>query len=280
MSIITLTLVFQLTMHGSHFLKDEYEISSSRTGPPKKSTESFKFPSSKTKGKSSPAAKKLSFWIILSRTILAVTLLVLGLIRSIGVPRLIKSVAISQVLIAAYIIPNLMIFKRSPNINQKIMEILPTPFNLIISFDDSKNETIYENIPITYLINHSNFSLSLFEGIAFSWCDSYLKNKRYPTKLTIVASSQVKSCVMGQYRWSLKLPKSLIDFQASNSTSNNFTCPMKQKDPFDCEKKDLEGTRLKYSQLCPDMSPILLACTNRIALEKAISYNPPWSSNK
>lgn len=276
MSIITLSLVFRLLMHGSHFQKDECEISSSRTGPPKKSTESFKYPSSKSEGESSPAAKKLCYWYVLNRLMFTVALFILGLVRYIGLTRLFKAVAIAQVLIA-YDIPNLMIMKRSPNINQKIMEILPTPLNLVISFDDSKNVTIYEDIPVTHVINY-NSSLSLFEGIAFSWCDSYLKNKRYPTKLTIVASSQVKPCVMRQYRWTLKLPKSLINFQSTNTTSNNLTCPMKQKDIFDCVNKDREGIRLKYSQMCPDMSPILLACTNRIALEKALSYKPPWST--
>lgn len=269
-------------MHGSLFLKDEHEISSNRTGPPTKSIESFKFPSNKSKGESSSAAKTLSYWKILNRIILTVTLITIGLVKTIGVTRIIKAVAISQVLIA-YITPNLMIIKRSPNNSQKvkILEILPAPFNLIVSFDDFKNKTIYENIQITHLIHH-NYSLSLFEGIVFSWCDSYLKNKRYPTNVTIVASSQVKSCVMGQYRWSLKLPKSLINFQSTsaNSTRNTLTCPKKNKDAFDCGNKDRDHIRLKYSKLCPDMSPILLACTNRIALEKALSYKPPWSVAK
>lgn len=268
-------------MHGSHFLKDEYEISSSRraSGSPKQSNvTSSKFPSSKFKGESSPAAKKLNLFTILSRILLTCGLIIVGLLKSIEMPRLIKMVAISQALIYSFA-PNLMITKRSPNNSEKIMEILPAPLNLIISFDNPNNLTsTKEKDPITHVINQNNIT-NLFEGIAFSWCDSYVKNKRYPTKLTIVAPSQVKSCIMGQYRWSLKIPSSLINFNSTNTNFNNLTCS--KNDPFDCgngNKEDREEIRLKYSKKCPEMAPILLACTNRMAMERASSYKPSWST--
>ena len=282
-------------MHGSHFHRNEYEISSNCLGPSIDSTESFKFPRSKKKGEGSPAAKNIGFWKLFSTACFTVTLLTVGLIRSIGPANTIKAIAVSQVFIA-YLSPKLLIAKRSVNPNnnedshniitpQKIMELLPKPLHLIITFDDSeKFKKSFENVSIADVINplakHSldNNTLTLFESIAFSWCDSYVKNKRYPTKLTIVASSQVKPCVLGQYRWSMKFPKSLIDFQKTNSSSVQLTCPETRKDPFDCSSKNREEIRLKYSQLCPDMAPVLLACNNRITLERALSFKPPWAS--
>lgn len=278
-------------MHGNHFLRDEYEISTGRLElSPKESTESFKFPRAKKKGASSPAAKRLGFWRLFTTALITSVLLTVGLIRSIGPANLIKAATVSQVFIA-YITPRLMITKRSsttitnshsdPSSPGKIVEILPAPLNLVLNLDESaKSENLIKNDPITHVIKplSTNNTINLFESMAFSWCDTYLKNKRYPTKLTIIASSKVKKCLIGQYRWALKIPKSLIIFRDTNTSSAfNLTCPQNQKDPFDCTSKGRETFRMKYSQKCPDMAPILLACNNRVTLERALAYKPPWA---
>lgn len=284
-------------MHGSHFLSKEYEISSSRLGSSTESTERFKFARSKKRGESSPASKRISFWRIFSTTLFTFILITVGIIRSFGSANILKAITVSQIFLA-YIAPKFMIMKRSltaPNNgdfksnadNERIMEILPAPLNLILVFNNSREEIKrrYKNNPITHVINpfqnldlrNANNTMNLFESISFSWCDSYRMHKRYPTKLTIIAPYEIKSCIIGQYRWALKFPRSLIDFQQFNLTSNNLSCPENKNDPFDCASNGREIIRMKYSKLCPQMSELFLACNNRFNLELALSFRPPWN---
>ena len=300
-------------MHGSHFLNDEYKISATRLIPPKNSCENFNFARSKMKAKSSPMSKRTRLWRGLRRLLTAtvtIGLLVLGVFKSVG-PRNISRIYGNIKVIAAYIAPRLLMMKRSliPNLGElsrpprppKIMEILSPPLHLIIALGNldeakkllQKDATAHLITPNHQSNNHTfnsssrihfdNSSASIFESMTFSICKIYRKQKQYPTKLSVTGSVDAGTCVVGRYRWALKIPKHGISFHSSNySLPSNFTkCSNHRNDPFDCNHAKIrEDVRLRYSQLCPDLSPFLLACTNRLALERALAYTPPWFNNE
>lgn len=295
-------------MHGSHFLSPEYEISASRLEAPTKSCNSFGFERSKGKSESSPASKHNN-WSLrkkLSTAFVTIILIIFGMIRSFGPSNMLKLYTGSQ-LIVAYIAPKLMKVKRGLNIGDRklpadtvrpIIEIIPIPLHLIIALDGSDREIetvrskdiasqiiIPTNHSFTYiLLNNTEVSMnynatSIFEALTFSLCESYLRNYRNPTKITIVGSSRAASCSLGRYRWALKIPREIISFRIvnGNKTSNFASCPKIKKDPFDCNTPNREKDRLRISQACPKLYPFLTACKDRSTLERALAHTPSWA---
>lgn len=302
-------------MHGSHLLTEEYQISASRLDPPRKSSDNFNFCRSKMKAESSPKCKQGGIWQFIkdcSKIIFALVVIVKGISRSIGPSNTLKLYAGTQVIIS-YIAPKLFMFKRSFVIGKvdnnksvksvpKIIEIFPAPLHLVIALNgleegkkilkkDAAALLITPNRNISTELNSTDRSklyldtnsTTIFESLAFSWCEAFKKNKRYPTRLIVTGPARISSCVLGQYQWALKIPKEIISFRAVNSSeiSPNFSeCPADRKDIFDCRSKDREDIRFKYSQMCPDLTPFLLACSNRVTLERALAYKPRWADNK
>ena len=257
------------------------------------------------KSESSPASKNNWSWFkTLSTAMAAFTLLIFGMIRSIGPSNMLKLCTGSQ-LIISYIVPQLMISKRGAVSGgiltvpvPPIIEIFPTPLHLIVTFGDSTYETELERIDnsVTQITNRIHLfngtvmpfnlnSSTVFETLAFSLCESFAKNRRYPTKVLVIGPPKSSSCVLGKYRWALKIPKEIISFRPMDNGSEhiygNFsvTCSETKSDPFDCDTPNRQGIRIRVSQMCPEMSPFLLACINRNRLERALAYNPPWSSS-
>lgn len=300
-------------MHGSHLLNDEYQITASRLTPARKSSDNFKYYDSDEKiGSSAP---RRGFWQDLKnmcKIILAIILLAKGIISSIGPTNRIKLYTGSHKFIS-YIAPKLLMFKRSfivPKMDvmkssppqPRIIEIFPAPLHLILALSgldeakkimkkDAAAQLITPNPNIPAGFNSSLHgkvhvdlnSTSVFESLAFSWCEAFKRNKRYPTRLIVTGPESAASCVLGRYRWALKIPEEVISFRAVNSTQvflNASECSQDRKDPFDCKSKDREEIRFAYSQICPDLSPMLLACANRITLERALAYKPRWADNK
>lgn len=296
-------------MHGSHFLNEEYQISASRLDniskrKSVKSKNSDRLESEEEKG------EKDQLWKIVKnffKIVFALFLLIKGLIGSLRSSNISK-LSVATQFIASYVTPKFLMFKRSFVLGRadissssvhRIVEVSPSPLHLIIALsglDEAKrimkrdsaaqlitpiikirNSTILEKI---HIINNST---SIFEILAFSWCESYKKNKIYPTKLIITGPAKISSCVMGRYRWALKIPKEIISFQKVNGSEllPNFSdCGKGRRDPFDCNEKGREAIRSEYSEMCPEMAPILLACNNRIRLEKALAYKPKWAYNR
>lgn len=304
---------FVIQMHGSHLLNDEYQISASRLDSSRKSSKSFSHYESDEKIKSS--ASKRSFRHSLKnmlKVILAMLVVAKGIISSIGHTNRIKLYSGSHKIIS-YVAPKLLMFKRSslvaktdattsPPPQQRIIEIIPAPLHLIIALsglDEAKKImkkdaaaqliTLNPKVPASFNSTlhgkvHLNLnSTTVFESLVFSWCETFKRNKRYPTRLIVTGPESAASCVLGRYRWALKIPKEAISFRPVNSTQiflNSTECSQDRKDPFDCLAKNREDIRLAYSNMCPDLSPILLACSNRIALERALAYKPRWAQNK
>ena len=188
------------------------------------------------------------------------------------------------------------------------MEILPVPLHLVIALNFNNLDealgilkidksahlmipTVDNTMKLSFLVNEAihvqSNATSLFETLAFSWCQLYFEKQKYPTKLTVTGLSKTSRYVLNRYRWALKIPKSIISYHATNvdiNTANNSTSETGfsdfSADPFDCKTPGREEIRFKFSKMCPDMSSILLACKNLITLERALSYNPPWSLNK
>lgn len=310
-------------MHGSHYLNDEYKISASRLDPlTKSSTEDYSFCRSKSKSFSSPAYEDIRFKRFLKRIFSAmlalILLIIVGIFKYLSSANTLKLLIGSQRLIS-YITPQFLMFKRSiiqPDIRMrsfsvkptKIIEILPVPLHLVIALNlnylDEASEilkidksahliipTVDNTMKLNFLMNERiHFqpnATSLFETLAFSWCQLCFQKQKYPTKLSVIGPSKASACVLNRYRWALKIPKSFISYHTTNvhiNTANNSTSEASfsdcSADPFDCLTTDREEIRLKFSKMCPDMSPILLACNNRITLERALSYNPPWALNK
>lgn len=294
-----------LSMHGSHFHSPESEISNSRLGPPIKSCESFGFKRCKGKSESSPTAKAHKWFLgrILGTAVLTVLLMVVGFFRTFGPSSMIKIYAATN-LIVAYLAPKLMIAKRGLTsgewilTNSKIppiIEILPIPLHLIIAlgsiegsdlakignFTNTLSQVIAQNR--SNLMNNTNVFLNsnattVFESLVFGLCHSNLKNHRNPTKITVIGSSKAAPCVLGKYRWALKIPRELISFQINSNSSTSQVCPSIKRDPFDCKNIGREHVRKWYSEKCPELAPFLKACNNREDLGRALSHQPSWAT--
>ena len=303
-------------MHGIHFLNEEYQISANRLSKSKqKCIENSCYNRSEPETEPlPPKLVKVRSWRVFKNSckiIFALFLLAKGIIGSIRPFNTLKFSAATQ-LIASYFTPKFLMFKRSFVIGKaevsktssrvsRIIEIVPTPLHLIIALSgleeakqilkrDSAAQLITPNSNISSVHNSTILrkihldpnSTTIFESLAFSWCESFKKNKIYPTKLIIIGPAKISSCVMGGYRWALKIPKEIISFRIVNETgiSPNFSdCSQDRQDPFDCDTKGREDIRSKYSKMCPDLAPILLACNNHITLEKALAYKPKWAAN-
>jgi hypothetical protein len=292
-------------MHGSHHLDEEYKISASRLESHRASFEAsrgFFRSSSGLPSESSSASKSARFKSYLKRicvAILTTLLITLGLVRSIGPQNIIKSCAFLAVFSLS--LPKTWIVKRNdPLVNQpKLLEISsPLPYDLVIALNDNlyNVSSVLSNVPssspfiiATTSTNVSgrhllNDSTSVFESIAFSWCQSYQIHKRYPRKLIIAGPSNIAACALGSHRWAMKIPQSKISFHATSLNSSSplynstFCSNDHRSDPFDCTENNARrmDIRHKYSQLCPDLSPILLACSGKAAMNRAIAYIPPW----
>ena len=305
-------------MHGIHFLNEEYQISANRLSKSNQNCIENSCPN-RLQPETEPLplkVVKVRSWRVFKNSckiIFALFVLAKGIVGSIRPFNNLKFSTATQ-LIASYVTPKFLMFKRSFVMGMgkaevsktssrvsRIIEIVPTPLHLIIALSgleeakqilkrDSASQLItpYSNISTVYnstilrKIHLNTNSTTIFESLAFSWCESFKKNKIYPTKLIIIGPAKISSCVMGGYRWALKIPKEIISFRIVNSTeiSPNFTdCSQDRQDPFDCGTKGREDIRSKYSKMCPDLAPILLACNNHITLEKALAYKPKWAAN-
>lgn len=304
-------LRFFLHMHGSHFLNEEYQISASRLSTSKKNSCENLNPNRSDEAVESLAHKqeKNRLWQELKTFCKIIAFLSL-LIGSFAPTKF-----LNLAVIVSHATPKFLMFKRSfvtgrtdvstasPS-DSRIIEITPAPLHLIIalsSLDEAKrimktdaaaqlitpNRNISSadyNFTANGKIHLDINSTSIFESLAFSWCEAFRKNMIYPTKLIVTGPAKISKCVMGRYRWALKFPKELISFREVNGTTEiypNFSdCSKHRQDLFDCNTKDREEIRFKYSQMCPDMEPILMACSNRFALEKALAYKPKWNNKK
>lgn len=303
-------------MHGIHFLNEENHISANRLSNSKqrRTENNLCRNHDRSEPKTEPLPTeviKVRLWLgfkILCKIIFALFLLEKGILASIRSFNNSK-LSLATQLIASYVTPKFLMFKRSSvigktdnsKISSPIIEISPTPLHLIVALSDLEEATgILKRDAAAQLITpNSNISVynstilrkmhldtnstTIFESLVFSWCESFKKNKIYPNKLIITGPAKISSCVMGEYRWALKIPRQMISFRIVNGTgiSPNFSdCSQDRQDPFDCGAKGREYVRSKYSQMCPDLAPILLACKNHIALEKALAYKPKWAKNK
>lgn len=204
-------------------------------------------------------------------------------------------------MILAYLSPRLLMVKRSFIPADVNVRIIPNPFHLVLalgSLDEAEHILIKDPAAQLIVPRHqqqhemtfnSTFSdriwlernsTTIFESLAYSLCDTYVRTKRYPTKLTVTGKSKISNCILGRYRKAFKFLKEMISFRATNSSrfSNHISeCSSDNNDYFDCKGLSPHSSRQRYSQLCPDLAPILLACGNRVALERALEHKPPWA---
>lgn len=300
-------------MHGTDLLLSEYEISASRLEDPKNLCESFEFKRIQKESMSSSASNNQVTLRRLSKTIfLSVTLLCFGLIRSFGGVTNILKICYSSQVAFAYIVPKLLMIKRGLTKSERnsqvesiippILEVLSVPLQLVIGLGDlneSELGTILNSDFITYFITPSrdfnstvfqnstrilkdNNSATIFESLAFSICEAYHQYKRYPNKIIVAGSKKISPCVLGQYRWALKIPNEIISFHSTNSSdsipSGLCSCPVIENDPFDCNTPERAKIRSKFSSMCPGLAIYLMACNNLLTIKKALNYAPEWKT--
>lgn len=295
-------------MHGIHDLHEEYKGNVERLGPAVKSVESFRLARAKGPSVSWDSTPLWERIVRLVMKLIIVVLFGLGcfcLMLALGLKtdlrrQLVKLRFSTVTLNSAFLV------KRS-----EIPE-LPNPKILAASSEEADDLNIQLILPLTHSTNSTAFKSAvklwkhsdtantilvsfaglnetvlpegilaechvsgLFEMISFAWCRAFKEHRQYPKRLIIYGAEADELCAIRHLTNALKINPSIISYQRVPDESE-FSCNSKSFDVFDCSRENRQYIRFSKSRFCPEMAPLLLACSNHINLNRANAFQPQW----